>query len=163
MIKRPLIIDCDPGIDDAECLMMVQGSGQFDIRGITAVHGNVPLELTSKNALFLSKLYGIDCPVYLGAKDVTEMLDVENAVVNLAGIDGVAGEDYTINVVCANGDVYTVDFTYATLAIDEATDKTTAKSYDGKTLVGPDWKNIPDNVKKYLKRDGNGKVTYIGG
>ena len=50
MLKRPLIIDCDPGIDDAECIMMVQGSGQFDIRGITAVHGNVPLSKTSANA-----------------------------------------------------------------------------------------------------------------
>ncbi len=69
MLKRPLIIDCDPGIDDAECIMMVQGSGQFDIRGITAVHGNVPLSHTSNNALFLSKMYGIDCPVYLGAKE----------------------------------------------------------------------------------------------
>ena len=56
MLKRPLIIDCDPGIDDAECLMMLQGSGQFDIRGITAVHGNVPLAHTANNALFLSKL-----------------------------------------------------------------------------------------------------------
>ncbi len=69
MLKRPLIIDCDPGIDDAECIMMVHGSGQFDIRGITAVHGNVPLSHTSNNALFLSKMYGIDCPVYLGAKE----------------------------------------------------------------------------------------------
>ena len=69
MLKRPLIIDCDPGIDDAECLMMVQGSGQFDIRGITAVHGNVPLSHTSKNALFLSKMLEMNCPVYLGANE----------------------------------------------------------------------------------------------
>ena len=51
MLKRPLIIDCDPGIDDAECLMMVQGSGQFDIRGITAVHGNVLNTFTVQTAL----------------------------------------------------------------------------------------------------------------
>jgi len=69
MLKRPLIIDCDPGIDDAECLMMVHGSGQFDIRGITAVHGNVPLSHTANNALFLSYMYGMNCPVYLGAKN----------------------------------------------------------------------------------------------
>ena len=69
MLKRPLIIDCDPGIDDAECLMMVQGSGLFDIRGITAVHGNVPLSHTANNALFLSKLFDMNCPVYLGAEE----------------------------------------------------------------------------------------------
>ena len=69
MLKRPLIIDCDPGIDDAECLMLVNGSGQFDIRGITAVHGNVPLAHTANNALFLSKLFEMNCPVYVGAKE----------------------------------------------------------------------------------------------
>ena len=64
MIKRPLIIDCDPGTDDAQCIMMLNACGLFDIRGITPVHGNVPLEFTSKNALFLSKYYGINRPVY---------------------------------------------------------------------------------------------------
>ena len=94
MLKRPLIIDCDPGIDDAECIMMVQGSGQFDIRGITAVHGNVPLKRTSENALFLTKLYGIDCPVYLGA---------ENAIIQrlsraeyVHGNNGLIGFDTTL-------------------------------------------------------------------
>ena len=46
MIKRPLIIDCDPGTDDAQCIMMLNACGLFDIRGITPVHGNVPLEFT---------------------------------------------------------------------------------------------------------------------
>lgn len=48
-------------------------------------------------------------------------------------------------------------------AIDEATNKSNAKKYDGKTLVGADWKNIPDDEKKYLSRDANGVVKYIGG
>ena len=94
MLKRPLIIDCDPGIDDAECLMMVQGSGQFDIRGITAVHGNVPLELTANNALFLSKLYGIDCPVYLGAKDA--LIQRLTRAEYVHGANGLIGFDTTL-------------------------------------------------------------------
>ncbi len=67
MGKRPIIIDTDPGVDDATAIMMVQASGRFDIEGITAVHGNVPLEHTANNALYLSDLYGIDCPVAIGA------------------------------------------------------------------------------------------------
>ena len=67
--KRPLIIDCDPGVDDAQCIMMVKGSGLFDIRGITPVHGNVPLEKTKANALFLNHYYGIDAPVAVGAEE----------------------------------------------------------------------------------------------
>ncbi len=94
MIKRPLIIDTDPGIDDAECLMLVQGSGQFDIRGITAVHGNVPLETIADNALFLSKLYGIDCPVYKGAEQGL-IARIERAE-NYHGNNGLAGFDTTL-------------------------------------------------------------------
>lgn len=48
-------------------------------------------------------------------------------------------------------------------AIDTTKNKNSAKSYDGKTLVGADWKNIPDDVKKFLSRDANGVVKYIGG
>ncbi len=94
MLKRPLIIDCDPGIDDAECIMMVQGSGQFDIRGITAVHGNVPLSHTSNNALFLSKMYGIDCPVYLGAKEA--IIQRLSRAEYVHGNNGLIGFDTTL-------------------------------------------------------------------
>ncbi len=65
--KRPLIIDCDPGIDDAQCIMMLKGCGLFDIRGITPVHGNVPLAKTARNALFLNDYYGIHTKVVPGA------------------------------------------------------------------------------------------------
>ena len=65
--KRPLIIDCDPGIDDAECILVLQGCGQFDILGITPVHGNVSLDKTSANALYLNEKYGINAKVVKGA------------------------------------------------------------------------------------------------
>ncbi len=94
MIKRPLIIDTDPGLDDAECLMLVNGSGQFDIRGITAVHGNVPLESTANNALFLSKMYGIDCPVYKGAENALIARKPRAEFVH--GSNGMAGFDTTL-------------------------------------------------------------------
>ena len=67
MEKRPLIIDCDPGVDDALSIMMLQASGMFDILGITPVQGNVPLRNTARNSLFLSRFFGIGCPVYRGA------------------------------------------------------------------------------------------------
>ena len=95
MIKRPLIIDCDPGTDDAQCIMMLNACGLFDIRGIAPVHGNVPLEFTSKNALFLSKYYGINRPVYKGAE--------ERLIVRLPraeyvhGSNGLGGFEYDLN------------------------------------------------------------------
>ena len=78
MKKIPLIIDCDPGLDDAMCIMMLGADEKYDIRGITATHGNVPLENTAENALFLSHYYGIDCPVFRGAEQAL-LADHENA------------------------------------------------------------------------------------
>ncbi len=63
----PLIIDCDPGIDDAVMLMMALGAPQFDVRAITTVAGNVPLRLTSRNARMMCELMGRpDIPVFAG-------------------------------------------------------------------------------------------------
>jgi len=48
---RPIIIDCDPGQDDAVALFLAMSSPEaFDILGITTVAGNVPLALTERNA-----------------------------------------------------------------------------------------------------------------
>jgi purine nucleosidase len=49
--KRPIIIDCDPGQDDAICLLLAMSSpDELDILGVTTVAGNVPLALTERNA-----------------------------------------------------------------------------------------------------------------
>lgn len=63
----PLLIDCDPGIDDAVMLMMALASPRFDVRAITTVAGNVPLRLTSRNARMMCQLMGrSDIPVFAG-------------------------------------------------------------------------------------------------
>ena len=51
MSKQAIIIDCDPGQDDAINLLLAMSSpDELDIVGITAVAGNVPLALTARNA-----------------------------------------------------------------------------------------------------------------
>ena len=50
-MARQIIIDCDPGQDDAVALFLALSSpDELDILGITTVAGNVPLELTQRNA-----------------------------------------------------------------------------------------------------------------
>ena len=50
-MTRKIIIDCDPGQDDAVTLFLALASAdELDLLGITAVCGNVPLELTQRNA-----------------------------------------------------------------------------------------------------------------
>lgn len=52
----PLLIDCDPGIDDAVALLLAMGSPQLNILGITTVAGNVSIETTSTNARCICEL-----------------------------------------------------------------------------------------------------------
>jgi purine nucleosidase len=62
-----VIFDTDPGIDDAMALLFLHRHPQIDLIGITTVFGNAPIELTTRNALFLSQEWGMSAPVAQGA------------------------------------------------------------------------------------------------
>ncbi|MGL4959966.1 MAG: nucleoside hydrolase [Inquilinus sp.] len=67
MTALPIIIDCDPGIDDAIAILTAFVSPELELLGITAVCGNQPLERTVRNALQLCELGGrADVPVFAG-------------------------------------------------------------------------------------------------
>jgi inosine-uridine nucleoside N-ribohydrolase len=61
----PIILDCDPGHDDA--IAMVVAARHTRLLGITTVAGNAPLEATTRNAIIVRDLLGIDAPVHSGA------------------------------------------------------------------------------------------------
>src|SRR6476646_5520402 len=64
-----VIIDTDPGVDDALALLLAMRSPELKIEGITPVAGNVPLSLTLPNALRMVEIAGrTDIPVAVGAK-----------------------------------------------------------------------------------------------
>ncbi len=67
MIRRPTIIDCDPGTDDAIALWLALASPELDVRLVTAVGGNVGLEHTLPNASAIVSLAGRQVPVVAGA------------------------------------------------------------------------------------------------
>lgn len=66
--QRPLILDCDPGIDDFVAILMILAAPEkFDLLGITVTGGNVPLKYTVQNALKACELAGrTDVKVYAG-------------------------------------------------------------------------------------------------
>lgn len=67
MDKRKVIVDCDPGIDDALAIILALKSKEIEVIGITTVSGNVESLQGAKNALKVLKLLGrLDIPVYLG-------------------------------------------------------------------------------------------------
>ena len=68
MKTQALIIDCDPGVDDAVALMLGFGSAALDLLAVTTVAGNAPLKKTTRNALMLRQIAGReDVPVHAGA------------------------------------------------------------------------------------------------
>ncbi|NVN13121.1 nucleoside hydrolase, partial [Nguyenibacter vanlangensis] len=66
---RPIIIDTDPSPDDAVAFLMALASpDELEVLALTTVGGNVPLALTTRNALMALELAGRgDVPVYAGA------------------------------------------------------------------------------------------------
>jgi purine nucleosidase len=65
---KKIIIDCDPGIDDALALVLAHGHPELDLRGITTVAGNVGLDQTTDNALRIRDFLGMpDVPVVAGS------------------------------------------------------------------------------------------------
>ena len=66
--RIPLVIDTDPGIDDALAILLALASPEVDLQLVTAVHGNVELAQTTENALRVLHLAGrSDVPVVAGA------------------------------------------------------------------------------------------------
>lgn len=66
--RQSLIIDCDPGVDDAVALMLAFGADAFELLAVTATGGNVPVEKTARNARMLRQIAGReDVPVFMGA------------------------------------------------------------------------------------------------
>lgn len=68
MVKTTLIIDCDPGVDDATGLQMAFAAEQIELLAVTTVGGNVPASATARNACILRQIAGReDVPVFAGA------------------------------------------------------------------------------------------------
>jgi len=91
MAPAPIIIDCDPGQDDALAILLALGSpDEINVLALTAVAGNVPLALTEVNARKMVALAGrSDIPVYAGAdRPLVRDLVTAEFVHGKTGLDG---------------------------------------------------------------------------
>lgn len=91
MSSIPVILDCDPGVDDAIAFLLAKQLPQLKVLAITSVAGNVSLEHTTYNALGLLEFLDWDLPVYRGASGPIFRKRVEAAEVH--GANGMAGFD----------------------------------------------------------------------
>lgn len=89
MKKIPVIIDCDPGHDDAIALILACASEKLDVLGVTTVGGNQTIEKTSKNALKVLEFIGKTIPVAKGADvPIRRELEIAPEVHGETGLDG---------------------------------------------------------------------------
>ncbi len=91
MTARKIIIDTDPGQDDAVAILLALASPEeIDVLGLTCVAGNVPLELTAKNARIICELAGrSDLPVFAGCdRPLGRDLVTAEHVHGKTGLDG---------------------------------------------------------------------------
>lgn len=89
MLKRSIIIDTDPGIDDAVALAIALFSDKLDVRLITTVAGNVSIEKVTNNALKLLNFFNKKIPVAMGAdKPLIAKFEDASNVHGQSGMDG---------------------------------------------------------------------------
>jgi inosine-uridine nucleoside N-ribohydrolase len=91
-MSTPIILDCDPGHDDAIALLLGLASPEVELLGVTTVHGNTTLDKTTANALRVLELAGRqDVPVARGAdRPLARELSVAEHVHGKSGLDGPA-------------------------------------------------------------------------
>lgn len=92
MKRIPLIIDTDPGIDDAVAIALALYSDDIDVRLITTVSGNVGIEATTTNALKLLAYFGKDVPVARGASE--PLIRAAQDASDIHGATGMEGFDF---------------------------------------------------------------------
>ena len=92
--SKPVIIDCDPGIDDAAALFMALASDVLEVKALTTVFGNVSVAQTTVNALKILEVAGrSEIPVYRGAGRTFDFKDPHYAK-HIHGNDGLGNTSF---------------------------------------------------------------------
>ncbi len=151
---RKIIIDTDPGQDDAVAILLALASPELDVLGITAVAGNVPLALTQKNARMICELAGRrDIPVFAGCDTpLSRKLVTAEHVHGKTGLDGIALPDPTLPLQDRHG----VDFIIETLR-DHAAGSVTLCPLGPLTNIATAFQRAPDVVARVAE------VVLMGG
>ncbi|MBR5509828.1 MAG: nucleoside hydrolase [Lachnospiraceae bacterium] len=96
MEKIKMILDCDPGHDDAVAIMLAAKSPKIDLLGITVVTGNQTLEKTERNARNIVQCLEVDVPVYAGCgQPMIRQKMVAGDIHGESGLDGPVFEPLT--------------------------------------------------------------------
>jgi purine nucleosidase len=87
-----LVIDTDPGVDDAHAILLASADPGTTIEALTTVAGNVSLEQATRNALIIVEITGQDIPVFAGCEDALVIPTPRRAISH--GLDGLGNSGY---------------------------------------------------------------------
>ena len=86
---RNIILDCDPGHDDAIAILLAGQKKYFNLLGITTVSGNQTIEKTTQNALNLVNFLNLDVPVAMGTDEhIIREIEICDSIHGESGLDG---------------------------------------------------------------------------
>ncbi|ETD84576.1 nucleoside hydrolase [Rhodobacter capsulatus] len=144
-MTRKIIIDTDPGQDDAVAILLALASPELEVLGITCVAGNVPLALTTKNARIVCELAGRrDVQIFAGCdRPLLRPLVTAEYVHGKTGLDGIALPEPTM----ALQDRHAVDFLIETLRA-EAPGTVTLCPLGPLTNIATAFRRAPEIVSK---------------
>src|SRR5690349_7995103 len=85
--RTKILIDCDPGHDDAVAILFA--GRRLDLLAVTTQHGNASVENTTRNALAVLELAGLDVPVFAGcAEPLVQTRQHAGDIHGKSGLDG---------------------------------------------------------------------------
>lgn len=151
--KRPIIIDTDPGIDDAIALAFTLFEKSLDVKLIATVSGNVGIDNVTNNALRLLSFFNKEVPVVKGA--TTPLLRRSKDAGDVHGTSGLAGFNYEYKNIDCLMDNNAVETMYNVLK--ESEEPVTILALGPLTNVALLLKAYPDSPK-YIK-----EIILMGG
>ena len=154
MKARKIIIDTDPGQDDAVAILLALASPELEVLGLTTVAGNVPLPLTAKNARVICELAGrSDIRVFAGCdRPLARKLVTAEYVHGKSGLDGIVLPDPVMPL--AEG--HAVDFIIESLR-EEAPGTVTLCPIGPLTNIATAFRRAPDIVPRVAE------IVLMGG
>lgn len=153
-MTRKIIIDTDPGQDDAVAILLALGAPELEVLGLTIVAGNVPLDLTVRNALRICELAGRpDLPVHAGCAGPLEGSLVTAEHVH--GATGLAGADLPEPVMTA-APGHAADFIADTIRREPA-GSVTLVAIGPLTNIAEAFRRAPDIAARV------GRIVLMGG
>jgi len=94
---RKIILDCDPGHDDAIAMILAQGNPTIDLVGVTTVAGNQTLEKVTRNARAIASAAGITAPIAAGCvKPLVRKQEIADNIHGESGLEGPVMPEITV-------------------------------------------------------------------